>query len=82
MAKQPWKTLSFPAGNGTQLQISVWKNEVKGEEYVTYCVTVQRRYRQGDEWKGTNSLRPQDLLVAAHGLQQAYQLLIDEKSKK
>ena len=74
---KPMSTISLPAGNGSQIQISVWANEVEknGQKFTTHAVTLQRRYNDNGEWKSTSSLHANDLLIAAHGLQQAYDVI-------
>jgi len=81
---QPIETLSYPAGNGSQIQLSVWENEVKKENqtFVTHAVTIQRRYKDGDEWKSSSSFRPSDLLTIAHAMHEAYRLITNERNKK
>ena len=40
--------------------LTVWENENKdGDKYNTY--SLQRNYKDGDEWKQTSSLRQNDL---------------------
>jgi len=48
-----------------------WEND--GEHSKFYTHTLQRSYKQGSEWKHTNSLRTQDLPKAILALQKAYE---------
>ena len=61
---------------------SVWKNNVKKgqQSFVAFSVSLQRRYRDGDEWKTVESLRPQDLLAATHALTTAYNVILQERN--
>ena len=59
----------FSAGG---IQAAVWENEGKeGSSYNT--VTMDKRYKSGDEWKSTKSLRANDLPKAILVLQKAYE---------
>lgn len=61
--------------SGSVLEISVWLNEVELENKETievHAITLHRSYKKDGEWQQTQSLRPQDLLAAAHLLQQSY----------
>ena len=42
---------------------SIWANE--GQNGTFYNVTVSRSYKDGDQWKDTNSFNRDDLLVVA-----------------
>ena len=56
------------------IQVAVWENEGKeGAMYST--VTLDKRYKSGEEWKSTKSLRLNDLPRAILVLQKAYELL-------
>jgi hypothetical protein len=72
---RPIETISVPTGNGSLLNASVWENEVNQDDrqYKTYSVTIERRYRDGDTWKGAKSFRAGELLQVAYLAQQAYQ---------
>jgi hypothetical protein len=48
---------------------SIWKND--GENGPFYTVTPTRSYKQGEQWKETNSYHPQDLLELAEMLREA-----------
>lgn len=48
---------------------NVWKNEKDDRTF--YTVDLQRRYKDGNEWKSTTSLNAGDLLNAAKCLQRA-----------
>lgn len=45
---------------------AIWKNDD-----TFYSVTLQKSYKQDDEWKNTDSLNHGDLLNAAKALQRA-----------
>ena len=61
----------FSAGG---MQAAVWENEGKdGSMYGT--VTMDKRYKSGEEWKSTKSLRVNDLPKAILVLQKAYEFL-------
>ena len=55
--------------------------EKNGEHFTTHSCTVQRRYRDGNEWKSTQSFRASDLLMISFAAQEAYRRLMEEKQK-
>ncbi len=61
----------FNVGN---VQVAVWENEGKeGRPYST--VTLDKRYKAGEEWKSTKSLGVNELPKAILALQKAYEHL-------
>jgi hypothetical protein len=52
------------------LKVSVWQNE--GEYGPRYSVTSRRRYKDGEEWKDTQSYGEDDLLPLAELYRDAY----------
>ena len=65
------------------MQVAIWENdqEKNGEHFTTHSCTVQRRYRDGNEWKSTQSFRASDLLMISFAAQEAYRRLMEEKQK-
>ncbi|HLC92796.1 MAG TPA: hypothetical protein VJH23_03740 [archaeon] len=62
----------FSAGG---IQVAVWENEGKeGSSYST--VTMDKRYKSGEEWKSTKSLRANDLPKAILVLEKAYEFMV------
>jgi len=55
--------------SGTGLTVTIWKND--GDNGPFYTVTPTRSYKQGEEWKETNSYHQQDLLELAEMLREA-----------
>ncbi|MFC1768459.1 hypothetical protein ACFLZX_01720 [Nanoarchaeota archaeon] len=58
---------------------TVWNNNGKskdGEKVAFRTVSFQRRYKMGDEWKTSNSLRINDLPKAALVLNESYKFLV------
>jgi hypothetical protein len=45
------------------IELSIWKND--GEKGSWYSVTASRSYKQGEEWKQTDSFGQDDLLLLA-----------------
>ena len=67
--------------HGSFIEVSVWANEVKLENkdrVELHAVSMQRSFKTGDEWQNTQVMRPQDLLVLAHLLTQAYTFIIEQ----
>lgn len=52
------------------LHVTIWRNP--GEKGNWYSVIPSRSYKQGDNWKETDSLREDDLLAMAKLLNQAH----------
>lgn len=54
------------------IEAAIWENASKeGNKYFT--TTMERNYKDGEEWKKTNSLRTSDLPKAILTLQKAYE---------
>ena len=52
------------------IKAAIWKNET--ENGVRYNVTLGRLYKDGDQWKSTDSFGRDDLLVLAKVADQAH----------
>ncbi len=61
------------------VEVAVWENKSQeGNKF--YNTTMERNYKDGEEWKKTNSLRDNDLPKAILALQKAYEFVaIKEK---
>jgi len=59
------------------LSATIWKKDgVKdGKAYSMFTVTLDRSYKQGEEWKNSNALRTDDLPKAVALLNEAYRYL-------
>jgi len=54
------------------IEAAVWENTSKeGNKY--YTTTMERNYKDGEEWKKTTSLRANDLPKAILALQKAFE---------
>jgi hypothetical protein len=54
------------------IEAAVWENTSKeGNKY--YTTTMERNYKDGEEWKKTSSLRANDLPKAILALQKAFE---------
>jgi len=67
------------------LQVTIWRNS--GEKGSWYSVLPARSYKQGDDWKETDSLNFDDLLGMAKLLDLAHtwimhQQMADAKARK
>ena len=51
------------------VQAAIWKNDSTNSSF--YTVTLQRSYKDGDEYKNTDQLGSSDLLNAAKVLERA-----------
>ena len=72
---KPVETLSVPAGKAGTLNASIWENEIEQDHkrFTTYSVTIERRYKEGEEWKSSKSFRANELLQVAYLANQAYE---------
>lgn len=70
MTNQPKK--KYQAG---QISVTAWENEreVNGQKIPMTSFQLQKRYKDGEEWKTSNSLNLNDLPKAAMLLQKAYE---------
>jgi hypothetical protein len=57
------------------LEATIWKND--GEKGPWYSVTASRSYKQGEEWKQTNSFGFDDLLPLAKLLDLAHSWIMN-----
>lgn len=71
---KPVDTISVPAGNGTFINAAIWENEVEqaDQTYTAYSVTIEKRYRDGTEWKTAKSFNAGELLQVAYAAEEAY----------
>lgn len=76
MAQPRSPKAKFSAG---PIQVAVWENEGKeGKSYTT--VSLDKRYKVGEEWKSTNSMKVNELPKAILALQKAYEYLCVKES--
>jgi hypothetical protein len=69
MAEKPIHKISVGA-----IQVAVWENQGK-EGNVFNSVSLQKTYKQGEEWKKTSNLKQNDLPKAVLALQKAFEYL-------
>ena len=63
------------------LSVSVFENTSEDGKTVYHKVSLQRTYRQDDEWKTTQSLSRDDLPIAALLLQKAWEYVLEAEGK-
>ncbi len=72
----------------SNLQVAIWRNVNRDKGTVWYSIDPVRSYKDGDEtWKETSSLSPDDALIMAELLRQAFawvskQMQADYTAKK
>ena len=64
------------------ISASVFENVSDDGKTTFHKVSLQRTYRQGDEWKNTQSLSRDDLPIAAMLLQKAWEYILQAEGKK
>ena len=59
------------------ISASIWANTkvVTGEKVKIYSVTINKAYKEGDEWKYTNSFNIEDLPKVALVANEAYKYI-------
>lgn len=60
------------------VKAAIWKNDT--ENGVRFNVTLSRLYKDGEEWKSTDSFGRDDLLVLAKVADRAHSWIHDEAS--
>ncbi len=71
MAEPKSPKMKFSAGG---IQVAIWENTTKeGKAYNT--VSLDKRYKVGEQWKSTNSMKVNELPKAILALQRAYEYL-------
>jgi len=61
-----------------RLEVAVWANQTNDDEPKTsYSLTLERSYKDGDDWKKTSSLNGDDTLKAAHLLTKAHDAILE-----
>ncbi len=74
---QPVK--KFRAG---QVSAAIWENQttVNGRQVTMLKTTIERRYKDKDgNWKSSNSFGRNEIQLARHVLQQAFEAILDEE---
>jgi hypothetical protein len=64
----------IPAGS---LEVAIWLRE--GEKGPFYSVTARRRYKQGEEWKDSDSYGEDDLLRLAKLIEEADSWIVAQR---
>jgi len=59
------------------LTVTIWKNDSEKEPW--YSVNATRRYKQGEEWKESDSFGFDDLLPLAKLLDQAHTWILTQQ---
>ena len=66
------------------ISVSVFANQVErdGRESTYHKVSLQRTYREGDEFKTTTSLSRDDLPIASMILKRAWEFILDTEAHR
>jgi len=62
------------------IKASIWENQMG--DIVRHNVTLCRIYKDGDEWKRTESFGRDDLLVVAKAADQAYTWICERRTQR
>ena len=63
------------------VKVAVWRNETK-ENSAFYSTTVERSYKDGDEYKSTTSFNRDDLLKLSKAVDIAHTWIIRQEAKE
>ena len=82
MAQTPTKPVKSFRLRG--ISASVFENtaKTKDREVTFHKVSLQRTYRDGDEWKNTTSFGRDDLPIARLLLEQAWQFILETEASR
>jgi|CXWL01.1.fsa_nt_gi hypothetical protein len=64
------------------ISASIFENKSEDGKTTFHKVSLQRTYRQDDEWKTTQSLSRDDLPIAALLLHKAWEFILQVESRK
>ena len=78
-AQKPIKSIRL---RGVSASIFANKAKVEGREMTFHKVSVQRSYKDGDEWKTTTSFSRDDLPVVNIVLQRAWEFILDTEASR
>ena len=62
------------------IELAIWKNE--GDKGAFFSVTHRRSYKQGDEWKESDSYGQDDLLTLAKLLDLAHTWILTQQQQQ
>lgn len=62
------------------ITVTIWKNQ--GEKGSFYSVTPSRSYKQGNDWKESDSYAPDDLMTLAKLLDLAHTWLVNQENER
>ena len=70
--------------NGATLEVAIFEREIDGRngKFVTYNVTMKRQYKDGDDYKTTQSFRSDDLPHLALLCSQAYGWVSEQDTRR
>lgn len=80
-----WKKRFFSSGSFVEVAVFRHPGETRpqGQSHPSFSIALDRSYKdQEGKWTGTNSLRRDDLLVAAHALQRAYAWISEHEQQQ
>ena len=80
--QKPVWSMQYRTGSGW-VEVAVFEHAVNHGDspFTTYSTAVKRRYRDGEQYKSSQSFRADDLLVLAHGLTAAYAWISRQEKK-
>ncbi|QDS99316.1 hypothetical protein [Adhaeretor mobilis] len=59
------------------IKAAIWKNE--SDKGAFYSATIERTYKQGDEYKSSQSFSGRDVLAAGQLLLRAYEQILEQE---
>ena len=80
MARNSSKPVTVFRARGVSASVFANQAETKRGDVTFHKISLQRTYKDGDDWKTTTSFGRDDLPVAAHLLQQAWEYILDAEA--
>lgn len=71
--QKPVWSMQYRTGSGW-VEVAVFQHAVEhgNSPFTTYSIALKRRYKDGEQYKSSQSFRSEDLLTLAHGLNAAF----------
>lgn len=71
--QKPVWSMQYRTGSGW-VEVAVFQHAVDhgNSPFTTYSIALKRRYKDGEQYKSSQSFRSEDLLTLAHGLTAAF----------
>ena len=78
-----FKVGPIPTGAGESIQAAVWEREMSNDRgaYMMYTVTLEASYKDGDQWKRSQSLKSAQIPASIYALQRCSDFIMECRDK-